>query len=302
MWFVLFCSAVRMCVVTLFSFFISKVFLPVKLSKVKPWGKSHVSSLFWFLPEVTIFNCLKTYVIIFIYRLWLPHELEYFLIGNSFTHSLEVLSVLPPADGPASVAITGADIVTVGILYGFECSAYCYPACQYTWSRGNVTSHGPELSLQLLQWVPTQTLTCTVVNPASNQSVTVQKTLQVTGMNDQSEVKFTSSFSCTPFNQIYSQTFQLGHQTYRSQAHPVWPAVLLPSLPAQLTATPPAATHGLLSWKERCSILRKETQFLSLHLLVRSPRKLSSVKLRTPSHISTFLRLFWCMWQVRERT
>ncbi|XP_044042427.1 hemicentin-2-like [Siniperca chuatsi] len=81
--------------------------------------------------------------------------------------------------GPASVVINGADIVTVGIPYGFQCSANCYPGCQYSWTRDNVTTQGPELSLQLLHKVPTQTLTCTVLNPATGKSVTIQKTLQV---------------------------------------------------------------------------------------------------------------------------
>lgn len=96
------------------------------------------------------------------------------------------LSILP-ADGPSSVEIRGVGVVTVGIPYGFECTAYCYPGCQYTWTRGNLTSQGPELTLQLLHRVPTQTLTCTVVNPTTGISATVHKTLQVTGMNDQAE-------------------------------------------------------------------------------------------------------------------
>ncbi|KAF1372512.1 hypothetical protein PFLUV_G00266250 [Perca fluviatilis] len=82
--------------------------------------------------------------------------------------------------GPSSLEIDGVDVVSVGIPYGFQCTAECYPDCRYSWTRGNETTQGPELSLRLLQRVPTQTLTCTVVNPATGRSASVQKTLQVT--------------------------------------------------------------------------------------------------------------------------
>ncbi|XP_035802261.1 hemicentin-1-like [Amphiprion ocellaris] len=82
--------------------------------------------------------------------------------------------------GPSSVQISGVDIVTVGILYGFQCSANCYPDCQFTWTENNVTSEGSELSLKLLQVEPMLVLTCKAVNSATGESVSVQKTLQVT--------------------------------------------------------------------------------------------------------------------------
>ncbi|XP_022625950.1 carcinoembryonic antigen-related cell adhesion molecule 20-like, partial [Seriola dumerili] len=82
--------------------------------------------------------------------------------------------------GPSSVVISEVDIVTVGKLYVFQCSASCYPTCKFTWTCGNVTSWGPELSLQVGELHPTQNLTCTAVNPATGMSVTAQKTLQVT--------------------------------------------------------------------------------------------------------------------------
>lgn len=82
--------------------------------------------------------------------------------------------------GPSSVQIVGVNVVTVGIPYGFQCIANCYPDCKYTWTRGNVTSQGHELSFQLLHVVPTQTLSCTVFNSETGGSSTVQKTLQVT--------------------------------------------------------------------------------------------------------------------------
>ncbi|KAA8579990.1 hypothetical protein FQN60_005525, partial [Etheostoma spectabile] len=93
----------------------------------------------------------------------------------------KVKSVLPAhSDGPSSLEIDGVDVVTVGIPYGFQCTAECYPDCRYSWTRGNKSTQGPELSLQLLQIVPTQSLTCTVVNPETGRSASVQKTLQVT--------------------------------------------------------------------------------------------------------------------------
>ncbi|KAL3048081.1 hypothetical protein OYC64_006790 [Pagothenia borchgrevinki] len=82
--------------------------------------------------------------------------------------------------GPSLVQIVGVNVVTVGIPYGFQCIADCYPDCKYTWTRGNVTSQGPELSFQLLHVVPTQILSCTVSNSETGDSSTVQKTLQVT--------------------------------------------------------------------------------------------------------------------------
>ena len=83
------------------------------------------------------------------------------------------------------------------------------------------TIERPELSLQLLHLVPTQILTCTVVNPATGWSASIQKTLQVTGINDQ--FKFLSSRSSTSsLNQICFQMFQPGLRTYRSAVQPIW--------------------------------------------------------------------------------
>lgn len=109
--------------------------------------------------------------------------------------------MFPIADGPSSVEIDGVNVVTVGIPYYFECTASCFPGCKYSWTRGNVTTQGPVLSLQLLHTMPTETLTCTVVNTATGGSASVQKTLQVTGTSDdQSEVKFTRHLRVTHFN------------------------------------------------------------------------------------------------------
>ncbi|XP_030575931.1 peroxidasin homolog [Archocentrus centrarchus] len=93
--------------------------------------------------------------------------------------SVSVQKVLQVTDGPSSVVIGGVDVVTLGILYGFQCSASCYPACNFTWTWGNVTSQGPELSLKLTQLQAAQNLTCTAVSLDTGRSVTAHKMLQV---------------------------------------------------------------------------------------------------------------------------
>ncbi|KAK2858801.1 hypothetical protein Q5P01_003421 [Channa striata] len=126
--------------------------------------------------------------------------------------------------GPSSVEITGVDVVTVGIPYGFECLAKCQPACQFTWTRGNVSSQGQQVNLQLQHLVPTQILTCTVVNPATGSSVSVQKKLQVTEGPSNIQISgppsltfgnmsvFTCSADCYP-SCSYSWTVEVGGQT-----------------------------------------------------------------------------------------
>ncbi|GLD48169.1 hemicentin-2-like protein [Lates japonicus] len=143
--------------------------------------------------------------------------------------------------GPSSVEIRGVSVVTVGIPYGFECTAYCYPGCQYTWTRGNLTSQGPELTLQLLHRVPTQTLTCTVVNPTTGISATVHKTLQVTAgpsnilisgppmLTYGTESVFTCSADCYP-SCSYSWTVILEEQKYSTAQG------------STISVTPPAST------------------------------------------------------------
>ena len=106
-----------------------------------------------------------------------------------------------------------------------------------------------------------------------------------------------ASPSANPF-----PTFQLGHQTYRSAVQPFWKQEWHPSLPAQLTATPPAATHGLLSWIRTRTVPHKATQYLSLHLLLPFPPKRWSVRLGTPSLTSTSPSLCLCRWQVCQRS
>ncbi|CAB1345915.1 unnamed protein product [Coregonus sp. 'balchen'] len=63
-------------------------------------------------------------------------------------------------DGPSSVEISGVNTVTVEVPYGFQCSANCFQACTFTWTRGGLTTQGPELNLQLKEQVPPQVLIC----------------------------------------------------------------------------------------------------------------------------------------------
>lgn len=169
------------------------------------------------------------------------------------------------------MGISGVDVVTVGIPYGFECYADCYPTCQYTWTRGNVTTQGPELDLQLLHIMPPQTLTCTVVNPASGKSASVHKTLRVTGTNDQ--VQTHEFLQLKYFQPNLFPTFQPVHQTCRSAVQPFWLQGLEPTLPAQLTATRPAATRGLWSWTRRRTVRHKATRYLSHRRPQLSPQR-----------------------------
>lgn len=71
--------------------------------------------------------------------------------------------------------------VTVEVPYGFQCSANCFPTCTFTWTRGGLTTQGPELNLQLKEQVPPQVLICMAINPTTGKSVTVSKTVNVTG-------------------------------------------------------------------------------------------------------------------------
>lgn len=95
--------------------------------------------------------------------------------------SLNLFYLPRPADGPYRVGISGGDILTVGVLYHFNCSVDCYPACLLTWTWGNVTSHGPHFSLQIEELIPPQLLTCTAVNPLIGVELAGEETMQVIG-------------------------------------------------------------------------------------------------------------------------
>ncbi|XP_055367919.1 hemicentin-1-like [Betta splendens] len=143
--------------------------------------------------------------------------------------------------GPSSVEITGVDVVTVGIPYGFECWANCYPGCRFTWTRGNVTSEGQELNLQLRRLEPTVTVTCTALNPESGRSLTVQKRLQVTEGPSNIQISgppmltygaasnFTCSADCYP-SCTYSWTVLLQNEAYSAAQG------------ARISVSPPAST------------------------------------------------------------
>nr|XP_046153146.1 hemicentin-1-like [Oncorhynchus gorbuscha] len=107
--------------------------------------------------------------------------------------------------GPSFVEISGVNTVTVEVPYGFQCSANCFPTCTFTWTRGGLTTQGPELNLQLKEQVAPQVLNCMATNPTTGKSVTVSKTVNVT--SGPSNIKITgpdilssgvtSNFSCS---------------------------------------------------------------------------------------------------------
>ncbi|XP_047431461.1 carcinoembryonic antigen-related cell adhesion molecule 5-like [Mugil cephalus] len=127
--------------------------------------------------------------------------------------------------GPFALVIDGVSVVTVGIPYGFNCFAECDPSCRFTWTRGNVTSEGSQLSLTLLHVEPTQTLTCTAVNPATGRSASAEKTLQVAAGPENIQISgppmltygaasdFTCSADCYP-SCTYSWTVILEEEVF----------------------------------------------------------------------------------------
>lgn len=136
---------------------------------------------------------------------------------------LSILSVLLlTSDGPASIVMNGVDVVTLGILYSFQCSASCYPACQFTWTWGNVTSQGPELSLQLTQLQANQNLTCTAVNPVTKTAATAQKMLQTAGRNSKIQFDLISFLSSNNFKQMFF-IFKLFSRTFKRTD--TWPRI-----------------------------------------------------------------------------
>lgn len=163
---------------------------------------------------------------------------------NSFICSTDA-----PTDGPSSVVLSGVDVVTLGILYSFQCSASCYPACQFTWTWGNVTSQGPELSLQLTELQAAQNLTCTAVNPVTKTAAAAQKMLQAAGSDSEIQFDLRSCLSSNNFKQMffYLQTFQPDLQTYRYVAQEFSLQELRTTSPARLSATPPATIYGELT-------------------------------------------------------
>lgn len=130
----------------------------------------------------------------------------FFTVQNVVATSNNNKNVLPStADGPSSVVITGVDTMTLGMTYEFECSASCYPACQFTWSWGKETSPGPKLSLQLEEPEQTQNLTCTALNPTTETSVAAQKTLHVIGKEEKERIP---AHTCVVLRGMPSTSFQ----------------------------------------------------------------------------------------------
>ncbi|XP_023671066.2 cell adhesion molecule CEACAM1-like [Paramormyrops kingsleyae] len=119
------------------------------------------------------------------------------------------------SSGPTNVVISGPGVVTVGIPYGFSCTADCYPSCSYTWKSDGKTVQGAELDILLKQLVGSEVLTCEAKNTVSGQSATVTRSLLVTQGPSDVEIagvdlmvagtssKFSCSASCHPDCQYY---------------------------------------------------------------------------------------------------
>lgn len=84
-------------------------------------------------------------------------------------------------DGPLHLEIKGADVVTIGIPYGFWCSAKCHPSCLYTFTYNGQTSYESELDIIFKRIVSSEVLTCEARNPTTGKTVSISKTLQVAG-------------------------------------------------------------------------------------------------------------------------
>ncbi|KAG7469269.1 hypothetical protein MATL_G00127090 [Megalops atlanticus] len=83
---------------------------------------------------------------------------------------------------PLFVRITGPDSVTAGENAVFECSAYCTPPCNYTWSLGGEISKGPTVTLYASGGVDTVDLDCIALNPKSGESTKTTTTIKVTNV------------------------------------------------------------------------------------------------------------------------
>ncbi|XP_036394527.1 carcinoembryonic antigen-related cell adhesion molecule 20-like [Megalops cyprinoides] len=83
---------------------------------------------------------------------------------------------------PLFVRITGPDRVTAGEKAKFECSAYCTPPCNYTWSLGGGTSKGPTVTLYAAGGKDTLDLDCIALNPTSKETTKTTTTIKVTNV------------------------------------------------------------------------------------------------------------------------
>ncbi|KAI4878859.1 hypothetical protein NFI96_012045, partial [Prochilodus magdalenae] len=85
-----------------------------------------------------------------------------------------------PTYGPKRLIIYGPDAVTVGVPCSFVCLARCSPECNYTIRVDDQLVDGNELDFTIEQWEnQTKSVTCTAKNPATGQSDTISKTLQI---------------------------------------------------------------------------------------------------------------------------
>lgn len=84
--------------------------------------------------------------------------------------------------GPQGVSISGPDIVTIGIPYGFSCSAEgCNPSCLFTMTLDGQTKFSSEFDITFKRIVTSEVLTCEAKDPETGETANVSKTIQVAG-------------------------------------------------------------------------------------------------------------------------
>ncbi|XP_063073529.1 carcinoembryonic antigen-related cell adhesion molecule 5-like [Engraulis encrasicolus] len=82
------------------------------------------------------------------------------------------------ASDPTDVQISGPNYVTIGIPYGFSCSAKCNPRCTYTMTLDGKTSYSNPLNTIFTTYVPSKVITCEATNPQTGVTASISKTFQ----------------------------------------------------------------------------------------------------------------------------
>ncbi|XP_063055945.1 carcinoembryonic antigen-related cell adhesion molecule 5-like [Engraulis encrasicolus] len=83
------------------------------------------------------------------------------------------------ASGPHSTSIQGPSVITAGVTADFTCSADCTPPCNYTWQAFGEEVKGQVVTLTSNGLTYSIELECTAINPLSNDSQTINKTVEV---------------------------------------------------------------------------------------------------------------------------
>ncbi|XP_076135476.1 cell adhesion molecule CEACAM1-like [Alosa pseudoharengus] len=93
--------------------------------------------------------------------------------------SLPLSSPLSDPRGPYFMSISGPSAVTAGVPTEFICSADCTPECVYTWRVSGKEAEGNALTLTVSGRTESLELECTAVNPASNDSRSTSRTVEI---------------------------------------------------------------------------------------------------------------------------